>query len=250
MINLYPAIDLYDGECVRLKQGKLEEKTIFPYNPIELAQSFVSAGIRNLHMVDLMGAFEHENSKNIKVVQEISKKFGNQIKLQIGGGIKNEELAQNWLEGGVSRVVVSTMAANHPEQFTKLCERFGSERISVSCDVKDGFVATKGWTEKSVHTTESFIEFLNQFKGLNIVYTDISRDGLLQGVNWEGVERVAGFTIPENKIIISGGVHSVEDIKKADKLPKNIEGIIIGRAFYDQKITLQDMIECQSFFSK
>lgn len=235
-----PAIDLKDGQCVRLRQGRMEDSTTFSSNPVEMAQRWVDAGGRRLHLVDLNGAFAGR-PVNGEIVREIAKRFPN-LPIQIGGGIRDFETIEAYLSAGVSYVIIGTKAVKEPEFVTEACRRFPGHVI-VGLDAKDGKVATDGWAEvSSVEATDLARRFARD--GVSaIVYTDISRDGMMQGVNLEATVRLAQATaIP---VIASGGVTNMDDIRRlAAVAGQGILGAITGRAIYEGTL---DLAEAQAY---
>lgn len=231
-----PAIDLKDGKCVRLRQGRMDDETIFSDNPVEVAGQWVEQGARRLHLVDLNGAFDGE-PVNGEIVHKIAKTYP-ELTIQIGGGIRTLETIQTYIGAGVDYVIIGTKAVKDPDFVTLACEEFAGH-IIVGIDAKDGLVATDGWAEVSEVTA---IECAKRFEsdGVDaIVYTDISRDGMMQGVNVEAtVELAKAIKIP---VIASGGVTNMDDIKRLVPVAKSgILGAITGRAIYEGTLDLQE----------
>ena len=234
-MNLIPAIDLKQGQCVRLRQGRMEDSTVFSDDPVAMAGQWVSQGCKRLHLVDLDGAFEGE-PVNADVIKEISAAYPD-LPIQIGGGIRTMEAAGAYLEAGVSYVIIGTQAVREPMFVTELCAKFPGSVI-VGIDAKDGMVAVEGWAESSSLSAENLAK---QFEGQGvsaIVYTDISRDGMMQGVNVAATSQLAStISIP---VIASGGVTDMNDIIKLNEAKDSgIEGVIIGRAIYEGTISLE-----------
>lgn len=224
-----PAIDLKDGECVRLRQGRMEDSTVFGDDPVSMAERWVNAGCRRLHLVDLNGAFAGE-PVNGEAVTAIAKKFPN-LPIQIGGGIRTLETIEHYIKAGVSYVIIGTKAVKEPEFVKEACQAFPGTVI-VGLDAQDGFVATDGWAEIS---DIKAVDLAKQFKNdgvTSIVYTDIARDGMMQGVNVEATVELAQLGgIP---VIASGGVTNIEDIRKLSQVAhKGLLGAITGRAIYE-----------------
>lgn len=225
---IYPAIDLKDGNCVRLLRGDIDKATVFSESPAEQAKSFEAAGFRWLHLVDLNGAFEGKpvNGKAVKAILE-----NVTIPVQLGGGIRNMETIETWLEAGVSRVILGTLAARNPAVIREACRLFPNQ-IAVGIDARGGKVAVEGWAETS-HLEAKDLALKFEDAGVAaIIYTDISRDGAMEGPNI--VESVALAEALSTPVILSGGVSKLEDLKqiKAEE-GCGIEGVIIGRALYD-----------------
>lgn len=233
---LIPAIDLKQGQCVRLRQGRMEDTTVFSDDPVEMASKWVSQGATRLHLVDLDGAFEGE-PVNADVVESISKAFPD-LPIQIGGGIRKVETVEAYLEAGVNFVIIGTQAVKKPEFVTELCAEFPGHVI-VGIDAKDGMVAVQGWAETSTIDASGLAKQFEDQGVSAIVYTDISRDGMMQGVNVEATAKLAeSIEIP---VIASGGVTNIEDIKKLNMVKDSgIEGVIIGRALYEGTLSLAE----------
>ena len=236
---IIPAIDLKDGKCVRLRQGRMDDSTVFSDNPVDMAAKWVDAGCRRLHLVDLNGAFAG-NPVNGEIVHEIAKAYPN-LPIQIGGGIRSAETIEAYLNAGVEYVIIGTKAAKEPEFVTEMCKAFAGH-IIVGLDAQDGNVAIDGWAKvldiKAVDLAKRFRD-----DGVSsIVYTDISRDGMMQGVNVEAtVDLARDGGIP---VIASGGVTDIEDIRKlAAVADQGILGAITGRAIYEGTL---DVAEAQA----
>ncbi|MCP4494164.1 MAG: 1-(5-phosphoribosyl)-5-[(5-phosphoribosylamino)methylideneamino]imidazole-4-carboxamide isomerase [Gammaproteobacteria bacterium] len=232
---LIPAIDLKQGQCVRLRQGRMEDSTVFSDDPVAMAGKWLSQGCRRLHMVDLDGAFEGK-PVNADVIEDISMTYPD-LPIQIGGGIRTIETAEAYLAAGVSYVIIGTQAVKKPEFVTELCVEFPG-KVIIGIDAKDGMVAVQGWAENSDHSAEHLAQSFEDQGVAAIVYTDISRDGMMQGVNVEATRRLAeSISIP---VIASGGVTDIDDIKRLNKVKSSgIEGTIIGRALYERTISLE-----------
>ncbi|MFT5219765.1 MAG: phosphoribosylformimino-5-aminoimidazole carboxamide ribotide isomerase [Planctomycetota bacterium] len=240
---LIPAIDLKQGQCVRLRQGRMDETTVFSDDPIAMASKWVAQGCKRLHIVDLDGAFEGK-PVNADVIEEITAAFPG-LPIQVGGGIRSIETVEAYLAAGVSYVIIGTQAVKNPEFVTQLCSEFPGNVI-VGIDAKDGMVAVHGWAENSDHTAQGLaLRFEDQ--GVSaIVYTDISRDGMMQGVNVEATKKLAeSISVP---VIASGGVTKMDDIIQLNEVKQSgIEGVIIGRALYERTISLE---EAQSYIDQ
>jgi phosphoribosylformimino-5-aminoimidazole carboxamide ribotide isomerase len=233
---LIPAIDLKDGKCVRLRQGRMDDATIFSDDPLEVAQRWVDAGARRLHIVDLNGAFAGQ-PVNAEVIQRIAEAFPD-LPIQVGGGIRDEDTVQAYLDLGVNYVIIGTKAVSAPHFINDLCMEFPGH-IIVGLDAKDGRAAIDGWSKLSHHNVQELAQRFERDGVAAIVYTDIGRDGMMNGVNVEStVELARSVTIP---IIASGGVSSMDDIKALCAVEgEGIMGAIIGRALYEGSINLAD----------
>lgn len=232
---LIPAIDLKQGQCVRLRQGRMEESTVFSDDPVAMAGKWVAQGCKRLHLVDLDGAFEGK-PLNADVIADITAAFP-QLPIQVGGGIRTIDTVEAYLAAGVSYVIIGTQAVKNPEFVTELCAEFPGNVI-VGIDAKDGMVAVQGWAESSEHTAEGLARRFEDQGVAAIVYTDISRDGMMQGVNIKATKLLAeAISIP---VIASGGVADMNDIIKLNAIKSSgILGTIIGRALYEQTISLE-----------
>lgn len=236
---IYPAIDLKEGQCVRLVQGKAENKTVYSSDPASMARSFQDQGAEWLHIVDLDGAFQGK-SGNLSTIKQIA--AGITIPFQVGGGLRQQEDVEKLLEMGASRVIIGTRAVTSPDFIEDLLLRFGPEKIILGLDARDGMVAIEGWVEKS---SLQALDFARQMQGLGIqtaIYTDVSRDGLLQGPNLEAIRQMAELS--GLKIIASGGVSTVDNIRQLKEMESlGVSGAIIGKALYDGKIALKDALQ-------
>jgi phosphoribosylformimino-5-aminoimidazole carboxamide ribotide isomerase len=226
---LIPAIDLKDGKCVRLRQGRMEDETVFSDDPVAVAARWVEAGARRLHLVDLNGAFEGK-PMNREVVHAIAEAFP-ELPIQIGGGIRDEETVQSYLDAGVSYVIIGTKAVSAPHFINDLCLEFPGH-IIVGLDAKDGKVAIDGWSKLSKHDVIDMAKHFEEDGVSSIVYTDIGRDGMMTGVNVEATVKLAqAVSIP---IIASGGITNLDDVKALCKVAdEGIAGAITGRAIYE-----------------
>jgi phosphoribosylformimino-5-aminoimidazole carboxamide ribotide isomerase len=226
---LIPAIDLKDGACVRLRQGRMEDDTVFSDNPVEMAGRWVGAGGRRLHLVDLNGAFAGE-PVNGGVIREIAEEYPD-VPIQVGGGIRNEATIEAYLKTGVSYCIIGTQAVKEPEFVARACQAFPGH-IIVGLDAKEGMVAINGWAEV---TDQEVVSLAHRFEddGVSaIVYTDIGRDGMLSGPNVEATAALANaISIP---VVASGGITDIGDIRELCAAPTdNIMGAITGRAIYE-----------------
>ncbi|MGS0765349.1 1-(5-phosphoribosyl)-5-[(5-phosphoribosylamino)methylideneamino]imidazole-4-carboxamide isomerase [Syntrophomonas curvata] len=236
---IFPAIDLKDGQCVRLVQGRAENKTVYSDTPAEVARVFQEQGARWLHIVDLDGAFSGA-PRNNKVIKAIADTIT--IPFQVGGGLRRLEDVESMLDAGARRVIIGSRAVSSPDFVKILIDRFGAERIVLGLDARDGMVAVEGWVQTS---SLSAPDFGRRMKALGVetaVFTDVSRDGLLQGPNLASIEAMARDTGLE--IIASGGISSLQDIRSLKALEElGVSGAIIGKALYDGKITLADVLQ-------
>ena len=237
---IIPAIDLKDGSCVRLRQGLMDDSTVYGDDPVVMAKRWVDAGARRLHLVDLNGAFEGE-PVNGEVVTAIAKAYP-ELPIQIGGGIRSLETIEHYLKAGVNYVIIGTKAVKEPEFVTEICREFAGH-IIVGLDAKDGLVATDGWAEVSEVKATDLAKRFESDGVSSIVYTDISRDGMMQGVNVEATVAMAQASgIP---VIASGGITNMEDIKALSAVSRQgIVGAITGRAIYEGSL---DVAEAQQF---
>ncbi|MGL4185060.1 MAG: 1-(5-phosphoribosyl)-5-[(5-phosphoribosylamino)methylideneamino]imidazole-4-carboxamide isomerase [Thiotrichaceae bacterium] len=233
---LIPAIDLKDGQCVRLRQGRMDDTTIFANNPVDMAQRWVDAGARRLHLVDLNGAFAGK-PVNAEVVHAIAKQFP-QVPVQIGGGIRDAQTVEAYLQVGVQYCIIGTKAVQEPQFVIELCQQFPGH-IIVGIDAKNGRVATDGWADVSAVSAISLAQQFEQAGVSAIVYTDIARDGMMQGVNVAETAQLArSINIP---VIASGGVTNMQDIENlCAQADSGIMGAILGRSIYEGTIDLAD----------
>lgn len=231
-----PAIDLKDGQCVRLRQGLMEESTIFSDDPLAMATRWVNEGARRLHLVDLNGAFQGE-PVNASAVQAIAQAHP-ELPIQIGGGIRDLTTIEQYLNAGVSYVIIGTKAVKEPEFVRQACQEFPG-KVIVGIDAKDGMVATDGWAELSAVAATELAKSLEQAGVSAIVYTDIARDGMMQGVNVDAtVEMARASSIP---VIASGGITDLDDICALSfYFDQGIAGAITGRAIYEGTINLAE----------
>jgi len=233
---IFPAIDIKDGVCVRLIRGDYRQITSYENSPIDQATKYFQDGFNNIHIVDIDGALRGR-AVNSFIINEIVKKI--KLKIQIGGGIRTMDDINRWIELGVDKVVMGTAAVENTELLKTACNKF-KNKIAVSLDAKDGLIALSGWKKQTNISVVDFIKKIKNFGVSRIIYTDINRDGTKQGPNIkETVELSTKAKIP---LVISGGVSSLEDIKKIKSLSNsNIEGVIIGKAIYDGDIKINDL---------
>ncbi len=233
---LIPAIDLKDGKCVRLRQGRMSDETVFADDPLDMAQRWVDAGARRLHLVDLNGAFAGQ-PVNTQVIRRIADAFPD-VPIQVGGGIRDEDTVQLYLDAGVQYVIIGTKAVSAPHFINDLCLEFPGH-IIVGLDARDGKVAIDGWSKLSNHDVIDMAQHFERDGVEAIVYTDISRDGMMQGVNVEATVKMASEI--STPVIASGGISSLDDIKALQAVAEEgIMGAIIGRALYEGSIDLAE----------
>ena len=234
-MNIFPAIDLVDGKAVRLFKGDYAQMTVYSENPLEVAKAFEAAGAKHIHLVDLEGAKSGE-TPNIGTVEKIVK--GTNLFTEIGGGIRSMETVDKYIGIGIDRVILGTAAVNDEEFLKAAVQKYG-EKIAVGVDIKDGFVAIKGWLEKSEYTAFDFCEKMQKLGVKTLICTDISKDGAMQGTNHELYRELSEKF--DMQITASGGVSSIEDVRKLRKL--DLYGAIIGKAYYTGAIDLKEAIE-------
>ena len=227
---LIPAIDLKDGHCVRLQQGNMAQATTFSENPAAQSRSWVSQGARRLHLVDLNGAFAG-HPKNEAAIRKILKEVGSEIDVQLGGGIRDLDTIERYLDAGLRYVIIGTAAVKNPGFLQDACTAFGGH-IIVGLDARDGKVATDGWSKLTRHDVVDLAKKYQDYGVESVIYTDIGRDGMLSGINIEATVKLAqALTIP---VIASGGLHNMADIQALCAVEdEGIEGVICGRAIYD-----------------
>lgn len=232
---IIPAIDLKDGRCVRLRQGRMDDATVFSDDPVEVAGRWVAEGARRLHIVDLNGAFAGE-PVNAEVIHAIARQYPD-VLLQVGGGIRTEETIQTYLDVGVRYVILGTKAVNMPHFVGDMCAEFPGH-ILVGLDAKDGKVATEGWSKLSGHDVIDLVQRYQDDGVEAIIYTDIGRDGMMGGVNIEETQRLASaIAIP---VIASGGITTLEDIRHLCGIADSgVLGAITGRALYEGTLNLR-----------
>lgn len=240
---IIPAIDIKDGRCVRLRQGKMDDETVFSENPVEVAERWISGGAQRLHIVDLDGATSGA-PRNFEIIKEIANNHPD-IPIQVGGGIRDEDTVQEYLECGVQYVIIGTRAVTAPHFVNDLCLEFPNH-IIVGLDAKDGKVAIDGWSKLSHHDVVDLAQHFETDGVAAIVFTDVSRDGMMQGLNVEStVELAEAIHIP---VIASGGVTTIDDIKNLCTTDEEgIVGVIVGRALYEGTI---DLAEAQAIASQ
>ena len=233
-MKIFPAIDIKDKKCVRLIKGDFDNKTEYEISPTEQAKKYKEHGFKNLHIVDLDGALTGE-AINLNIIQDIINKFD--LKVEIGGGIRNLNNIKKYIEVGAEKVILGSAAIKNKNFLKEACVKFPN-KIALGLDDKDGYLSVSGWKENSNQLTLDYLKEVNDYGFSRLIYTDINRDGMKQSPNFEETSKVSD--ISNCPVIISGGVSSINDIKKAKTL-KNIEGIIVGKAIYDGDIKLTDL---------
>ena len=237
-MKIFPAIDIKDKKCVMLVKGDFDNKTEYEMSPVEQAEKYKDHGFKNLHIVDLDGALNGE-TVNLDIIEEIVSKFD--LKIEIGGGIRNFESIKKYTEAGVEKVILGSAAIKDKSFLKDACEKF-PKKIALGLDAKDGYLSVSGWKENSNQLTIDYLKEVNDYGATRLIYTDINRDGMKQSPNFEETSKVANTS--NCPVIISGGVSSIDDIKKAKELNnKNIEGIIVGKAIYDGDIKLEELVK-------
>ena len=235
-MKIFPAIDIKDKKCVRLIKGDFDNKTEYQISPLEQAGKYKNHGFRNLHIVDLDGALTGE-TVNLDIIQDIVCKFD--LKVEIGGGIRSIDSIEKYIDVGVDKVILGSAAIKDKNFLKKTCEKFPN-KIALGLDAKDGYLSISGWKENSNRLTLDYLKEVNDYGISRLIYTDINRDGMKQSPNFEETLKVSELS--NCPVIISGGVSSIDDIKKAKTL-KNIEGIIVGKAIYDGDVKLEELVK-------
>ena len=235
-MKIFPAIDIKDKKCVRLVKGNFDNKTEYEISPIEQAGKYKDYGFKNLHIVDLDGALNGE-TVNLNIIQEIVSKFD--LEIEVGGGVRNFESIQKYTDIGVEKVILGSAAIKDKNFLKEACLKFPN-KIALGLDSKNGYLSVSGWKESSNQLTLDFLKEVNNYGFSRLIYTDINRDGTKQSPNFEDSSKVADTS--KCPVIISGGVSSIDDVKKAKDLNNNIEGIIVGKAIYDGDIKLDELV--------
>ncbi|MDN3428768.1 1-(5-phosphoribosyl)-5-[(5-phosphoribosylamino)methylideneamino]imidazole-4-carboxamide isomerase [Microbacterium sp. APC 3898] len=238
--QIYPAIDLRDGKCVRLFQGDYAQETIYGDSPVDMAKKFVEAGAQWIHMVDLDGAKDGVRINDQVVIE--AAKLG--AKVQVGGGIRTREDIQHYLSNGVARVIIGSLAIRNPELAVSFIEEFGADRIVIGIDAKNGMAATEGWIETSGQAATEVANYFASKGAKHFIYTDIATDGTLAGPNIKANQALV--EAEDAQVIVSGGIGSLEDIRnvKQASSDSNIAGVIIGKALYENRFTLEEALSC------
>ncbi len=237
-MKIFPAIDIKDKKCVRLIKGDFDNKTEYETSPVDQAAKYKDHGFKNLHIVDLDGALTGK-TVNLDIIKEIVSKYD--LKIEIGGGVRNVESIKKYIDAGVEKVILGSGAIKNKEFLKQACEEFKNQ-IALGLDAKDGNLSVSGWKENLDIKTTNFLKEINDFGVSRIVFTDINRDGMKTSPNYEETIKIA--EISNCPVVISGGVSSLKDIKKAKELNnKKIEGIIVGKAIYDGDIKLDELVK-------
>jgi len=235
-MKIFPAIDIKDKKCVRLVKGDFNNKTEYETSPIDQAGKYKDHGFKNLHIVDLDGALTGE-TVNLDIIKEIVSKLD--LKIEIGGGIRNFESIQKYIDAGIDKVILGSAAIKDKNFLKEACQKFPG-KVALGLDAKDGYLSVSGWKENSNLMTLDFLKDVNDYGASRLIYTDINRDGMKLSPNFNETENVANNS--NCPVVISGGVSSIDDIKKAKELGnRNIEGIIVGKAIYDGDIKLDEL---------
>jgi len=235
-MKIFPAIDIKEKKCVRLIKGDFNNKTEYEMSPVDQAEKYKDHGFKNLHIIDLDGALTGKII-NLDIIKEIVNKFD--IKIEVGGGIRTIDSIRKYIDVGVEKVILGSAAIKDKNFLKEACQKFPN-KIALGLDAKNGYLSVSGWKENSNQVTLDFLKEVNDYGASRLIYTDINRDGTKQGPNFEETSKVAD--ISNCPVIISGGVSSIDDIKKAKILNKNIEGIIVGKAIYDGDIILDELV--------
>ena len=235
MINIIPAIDLIDGKCVRLTKGDYNQKKEYSASPLDMALRYQDIGIQRLHLVDLDGA-KSSSPKNLHVLEKIATRTS--LDIEWGGGIKSDEALRDAFNAGANHLIIGSVAASQPERFAQWLDVYGGNRLILGADVSDGRVAINGWLEKSETTIEELIERFRSHGLREVICTDITKDGMLQGPTFELYARLQD-AYPEQDIIVSGGISSMDDIFKLDEM--GLRHVIVGKAIYEGRIVLEDI---------
>ena len=235
-MKIFPAIDIKDKKCVRLVKGDFDNKTEYEMSPVEQAGKYKDHGFKNLHIVDLDGALTGE-PVNLDVIKDIVGKFN--LKVEVGGGIRNLDSIKKYADIGIEKIILGSAAIKDKIFLKEACQKFPN-KIALGLDAKDGYLSVSGWKENSNQLALDYLNEVNDYGVSRIIYTDINKDGMKQSPNFDETSKVAAKS--NCPVIISGGVSSIDDIKKAKSL-KNIEGIIVGKAIYDGDIKLEELVK-------
>ena len=235
-MKIFPAIDIKDKKCVRLIKGDFDNKTEYEISPSEQARKYKDHGFKNLHIVDLDGALTGE-TVNLDIIQDIIGKYD--LNVEVGGGIRNIDNIKQYIDTGAEKIILGSAAIKDKIFLKEACKKFPN-KIALGLDAKDGYLSVSGWKESSNQLTLEYLKEVNDYGVSRLIYTDINRDGMKQSPNYNETMKVAEMS--NCPVIISGGVSSIDDIKKAKNL-KNVEGIIVGKAIYDGDIKLEELVK-------
>ena len=235
-MKIFPAIDIKDKKCVRLVKGDFDNKIEYEMSPVDQAGKYKDYGFKNLHIVDLDGALTGE-IVNLDIIKNIVGKFD--LKVEVGGGIRNLDSIQKYIDSGSEKVILGSAAIKDKFFLKEACKKFPN-KIALGLDAKNGYLSVSGWKESSNQLTLDYLKEVNDYGVSRLIYTDINRDGMKQSPNFEETTKIA--EISNCPVIVSGGVSSIDDIKKAKTL-KNIEGVIVGKAIYDGDIKLEELVK-------
>ena len=237
-MKIFPAIDIEDGHCVRLKQGKIQDLTVYGDDPVKMALKWESLGAKYLHVVDLDGAFKG-NGVNTEVIHRICQAV--KIPVEVGGGIRTEQAIKQHIENGVWRVIIGSKAVASPYFAIQAAKKYGADHIAVSVDAHGDTVATNGWVKSTGHEVKDLARRFEDFGVEAFLYTDISRDGMLTGPNFEMMGKLQA--LPGIHLIASGGVSCADDLRKLSDM--GLYGAITGKALYEEKVTMEEIVEIQ-----
>jgi phosphoribosylformimino-5-aminoimidazole carboxamide ribotide isomerase len=235
--QILPAIDMKDGRCVRLRQGRAEDETVYADDPLEMARRWVSEGAEYLHLVDLTGAFNgapYHDEQVLRIASELG------VPVEIGGGIRTDDQITRYLDGGVDRVIIGTRACDNPEELQRLVEQFGAG-LAVGIDARDGFVQTRGWTETTAVKAVDLAQRMCALGVQTLIYTDTARDGMMKGVNTEAMAALCDAV--SCRVIASGGVTVAGDVSALRGLRReNLAGVIVGKALYEGTVNMKELL--------
>ena len=235
MINVIPAIDLIDGKCVRLTKGDYSLKKEYSASPLDMALRYQDIGIGRLHLVDLDGA-KSSSPKNLHVLEEIATRTS--LDIEWGGGIKSDEALRDAFNAGAGHLIIGSVAVSNPDLFARWLQTYGGDRLILGADVSEGRVAINGWLEQSELTIDTLIERFRPYGLREVICTDITKDGMLQGPTFDLYSRLQG-DYPEQDIIVSGGISSMDDIRRLDEM--GLRHVIVGKAIYEGRIKLDEL---------
>ena len=235
MINVIPAIDLIDGKCVRLTKGDYNQKKQYDASPLDMALRYQDIGIRRLHVVDLDGA-KSSSPKNLHVLEEIA--IRTSLEIEWGGGIKSDQALYDAYNAGADYLIIGSVAVSKPDLFARWLDEYGGNRLILGADVNDGRVAINGWLKKSEQTIDALIDRFIPHGLSEVICTDISKDGMLQGPTFDLYARLQA-KYPEQDIIVSGGISKMDDIQRLDEM--HLRHVIVGKAIYEGRITLEEL---------